>query len=74
MKESWHPVAGYEGLYEVSDLGNVKAYAEPQREVTTPAVHNMAPRKLLTPSLNSRGYKTVSLYKDGRSHTMMVHR
>lgn len=26
-KETWKPVVGYEGLYEVSDLGRVKKVA-----------------------------------------------
>ena len=25
MEESWKPVVGYEGLYEVSDLGRVRS-------------------------------------------------
>ena len=75
MKESWHPVAGYEGLYEVSDLGNVKSLRRASARSNNAGPFTIwLPEKLLTPSLNSRGYKTVSLYKDGRSHTMMVHR
>lgn len=25
MRELWRPVVGYEGLYEVSDMGNVRS-------------------------------------------------
>ena len=25
MREEWRPVVGYEGLYEVSNMGNVKS-------------------------------------------------
>ena len=36
MKEIWKPIAGYEGLYEVSNLGRVKSlerYVSPKHHI-----------------------------------------
>lgn len=60
MNSQWKPVVGYEGLYEVSDHGEVKTL-----------IHG--PR-LLKLSLNSKGYPCVGLYKDKRSHHEIVSR
>lgn len=46
MTETWLPVTGFEGLYEVSDLGNVRS---------------LLSGKVLRPVLHSAGYLQVSL-------------
>jgi hypothetical protein len=48
MNENWKPVPGYEGKYEVSDLGKVRSLKSGE------------PR-LLRPGLCSNGYVSVSL-------------
>lgn len=57
--ERWLPVPGYHGLYEVSDLGNVKTLRR---------------GRLLTPHPDGKGYPVVKLY-DGRGgvKTAKVH-
>ena len=60
--EIWKPVVGYEGLYEVSNLGRVKSL----------------PRKkckgnILKPHIN-KGYEYVHLCKNGKSYYAKVHR
>jgi hypothetical protein len=75
MNQSWHPVIGYEGLYEVSDLGNVRSVARLSVRRNNAGPYTLVLKeKLLNPGLNSRGYKTVSLYKEGRGWTVMVHK
>ena len=60
MKEIWKEIIGYEGLYSVSNTGLVK-------RVTT--------NKIKYPSLNSWGYKVVSLSKSNtKLKTVLVHR
>ncbi len=49
--EAWRPVAGYEGRYDVSDLGRV---------------WSVKSQKELRPGPNSRGYLCVSLYDGSR--------
>lgn len=60
MAERWLPVVGYNGLYEVSDLGRVRSHARG------------APR-LLKPGPSGKGYLTVSLWRFGKGQTNYVH-
>lgn len=55
--ETWLPIEGYEGLYEVSNLGRVKNMAK--RKGTHPG-------KILSPWLNNTGYYQVELRKDNK--------
>lgn len=63
-KEEWRMIPGYEGLYMVSNLGNVKAlnYARSGKE------------KLLNPILLKNGYYTVNLSKNNMKKQLYVHR
>lgn len=58
--ESWRPIPGYEGHYEVSDLGNVVSL-------------KWGMRRPLKASPNGRGYPAIALVKDQRQVTKMVH-
>ena len=58
--EEWKDVVGYEGLYEVSNLGNVR---------------NKQTKKVLKPTLGKRwGYYKLNLYKDGIMKSKTIHR
>ena len=65
--EKWAAIAGYEGLYEVSDRGSIRSLDRV----------SLIPRKVkgkpLKSSLNGGGYKFVTLYKDGIGHPARVH-
>ena len=58
-EEIWRPIAGYEGLYEVSYDGNVYS-------------HHTG--KDLKPRLNTEGYPIVELCKDGQRKCVRIHR
>ena len=62
--ETWKPVAGYEGLYEVSNLGNV-------RRVAGKGCKEIRVLKLVK---QSNGYLYVNLYKEGNRKMHRVHR
>ena len=66
--EQWKPVPGYEGLYEVSNLGRVRSL-----DRTKTNGHKWKGRILKQPSLRS-GYKLVSLWKNGKQKSALVHR
>lgn len=68
MQEVWKDVAGYEGLYQVSNLGRVASL----ERITSKGVH--VPYKLLSQSNDKDGYKKVGLYKDGKVEVGRVHR
>ena len=59
MKEVWKDIRGYEGYYQVSNLGRVK---------------NIKFNRSLKQSYDSYGYLIVVLSKDGCHRTRTVHR
>ena len=64
MNEVWKDVVGYEGLYQVSNLGRVKSlnYKRTGKE------------KLLEPILLNTGYLIVNLCNNNTQKTFTVHR
>ena len=61
--EEFRNIKGYEGYYQISNLGNVKSLAR-KGSLTD---------RILKPTLNSRGYLVVPLCKDGKKSTKMIH-
>ena len=64
MEEIWKDIAGYEGLYQVSNLGNVKSLN----------YHRSGNQKVLSPANGPSGYFTVRLTKDGKGASKFVHK
>lgn len=66
--ENWKPVFGYEGSYEVSDLGNVRGLDR---------FNSLgAPRKggVMSQTLTAKGYRRLGLSRDGKMSALQVHR
>lgn len=63
MKEIWKPITGYEGLYEISNLGNVKSFN----------YKNSRTEHIYPGNLNDRGYYIAYLYKNGKCKAEKVH-
>lgn len=61
MIEIWKDVKGYEGLYKVSNKGNIKSFYKSKT-------------RILKPSKDKDGYLRIDLYKDGKSKTFQLHR
>lgn len=59
-EEQWRPVAGFEGLYEVSDEGRVRSFPRPVR-VRGNGIRVMG-GKVLTPHPLNHGHQLVFLY------------
>lgn len=71
MTEEWRPVAGYDGIYEVSNLGRVRSI---EREILHPIRgHSRLKSRILRPGPVKNGYLAVSLCKDGVKKTHQVH-
>lgn len=66
--EEWRPIAGYEGFYEVSDLGRVRSM--PRIVVSSSGRHNRMGGFVLNAWVGGPGYPMVGLRQ--RSH--LVHR
>lgn len=57
--ENWKDIDGYEGLYQISDTGNVKRTKS---------------GRILKNGTHTCGYLQVNLYKDGKPTTISIHR
>lgn len=66
--EVWASVPGFEGAYEVSSLGRVRSLDR----VTDRG--RKWKGKLMSPSTMPRGYQVVTLWRDGKQETALVHR
>ena len=71
MIEIYKDVPGYEGLYQVSNIGNVKSLE--RRCANYKGGTALLYERILTTSVTQGGYPTVSLSKDGMSITRSVH-
>ena len=71
MVEVWKPVKGYEELYEVSDMGNVKAL---RRTVNSGKCHRTWEEHFIKFAVDGSGYFRTNLAKDGVNKTVKVHR
>lgn len=70
MQEIWKDVKGYEGLYQVSNLGNVKSLDHIRRNGTN---KYMQKGKILKPQ-KANGYCYVRLSKKGKTKQYLVHK
>lgn len=72
QQEEWRDVVGWEGLYEVSDLGKVRSL---DREITMSNGRiRKVKGKILSQGLSSGRYPSVVLSKGGNTTTCYVHR
>lgn len=62
--ETWKPIEGYEGLYEVSDLGNVASLN----------YRGTGTRKNLTPKVSNTGRLWVELVNRKKKKCFLIHR
>jgi hypothetical protein len=62
--EVWRDVPGYEGLYQVSDCGNVRSLNYKRKGTVG----------LLYLKRHPNGYRQVELHKDGKKRMLTVHR
>ncbi len=65
MEETWRPMVGFEGLYEVSNLCRIFSFHRSSR---------LAEDGIKIPKLSHRGYYIVQLTKNGKQYTRSIHR
>ena len=68
MIEEYRPVKGYEGLYEVSNFGNVKSLER------TDYLGRKVKERILKAGIGSNGYLLVILFYDGLRFTKYIHK
>lgn len=68
MNEIWKDVDGYEGLYQISNLGNVKSFRGSTK-------FGKPKELILKPSTINSGYHVVTLYSEnGKKRKFQIHR
>lgn len=72
LVEEWRPVVGYEGLYEVSDCGNVRSLDTFVR--TKGGVLRLAKGRIRKLQRDDDGYMRVELYGGKKPKLVGVHR
>lgn len=69
MKEEiWKDIEGYEGLYQVSNLGRVKRMRFINKNT------NIEKERIKSQKIRKDGYLEVALYKNGKGKYIQVHR
>lgn len=71
MGEIWKDIKGYEGLYQISNLGRIKSS---DRELCNSRGVYVRQGRVLKNGKNQYGYFQVSLYKDGKRVNKQVHK
>lgn len=72
MEEIWKDVRGYEGLYQVSNIGRVKSLE--RRSYPNNGKSYFIKNRILKEIINKVGYSVVCLRKDGSGKFLLVHR
>ena len=67
-EEVWRDVKGYEGLYQVSNMGRVKSLGRKDR------FGRVIKERILEPAVTHNGYLRVGLHVDGKQKMLRVHR
>lgn len=71
MSEIWKDIPGFEGIYQVSDMGRVKSL---ERRVYFGNAFRDAPEIILKQLDVPNGYKQIALSKNGKKKRLYVHR
>lgn len=72
MKEIWRDIKGYEGLYQVSNMGNVKSLSRKVKCLNNK--YRTINGKVLKIMQMNNGYLFVGLWKNNKTERKLVHR
>lgn len=71
MDEVWVDIAGFEGLYKISNIGRVMRL---RKEIVRPIGNNYFTEEAIMSTYNLTGYRCIVLTKNKRTHRLRVHR
>lgn len=76
--EDWKPVKGFEGWYEISNMGNIRSVTrliqhKPDR-FTDKGKSQLNDGKPIKQSLNNKGYYCVLLWRNSKAYKRYIHR
>lgn len=70
--ENWKDIPGYEGVYQASTLGRIKSL--PREWTWGYGAVRKRGELIFSPAVNTGGYYTIILRRDGKSECKSVHR
>lgn len=70
-QEIWRDIPGYEGYYQVSDEGRVRSLSRTM--LTKNGVERFYKGRFFEDSLSMNGYKQVTLSREGKQETFLIH-
>jgi len=71
MEEVWRDIKGYEGLYQVSNLGRIKSLAKSWK-AGLPCLRTK-PETIMAQSTDGKGYIQMFLSKNGKTKSIKAH-
>jgi hypothetical protein len=72
LQEKWLPIIGYEGLYEISNMGKVKSLP---KQIKLPNSISLLKERILMGACGKKsGYLTVKLSKNSITKTYYIHK
>lgn len=74
LAEVWKDIPGYEGRYQVSDMGRVKSLARVVRCADEGKGSRLVPARMVRLSVNSNGYLRAPLRENNITFHRLVHR
>ena len=69
--EEWRAIKGYEGLYEISNMGRIKSL---KRVIKNTKGYNREFPEVIRNPINVHGYLYCNLYKENREKRFAIHR
>ena len=72
MEEIWKDIEGYEGLYQISNIGQIKALEKPR--ISPSGGVGIRPEKILKTWDNQRGYLQIVIRKNNIPKGHKIHR
>ena len=76
MVETWKDIKGYEGLYQISNLGRIKSLRKKIKNNGAFGKRKIITKneKIVSSYKNKDGYSVVQLYKNNKRKLKLVHR
>lgn len=71
MEEIWLDIVGYEGMYQVSNIGRVKSL---ERYRSNHGKQQLVLESIKSTRKDKQGYLLLDLYKDNKQKTVRIHR
>lgn len=73
IEEVWKNIEDFEGLYKISNLGNVKSLEKSQIMPNNKGL-KISKERILKTHKNNKGYFYITLSKNGKSTRFLIHR